>query len=215
MMNPKSRLINTVIVFIAIFFLLEFFVLSGLIQKTDEDAFIVINHFGTPAAIDTIMILFSLYGREVVWAVVIILLYIKGDREQRKTAILMIMLFLILTFLAVSSKILNNRQRPYEVIQGVDLLVSKESDTSFPSGHALIVSGGATLLWLRERKRWAIIAAFEAALVSFSRVYVGVHYPSDVVGGILLGVIFAILLVLIDQKTGFFKLFLYAKYSFN
>ena len=136
------------------------------------------------------------------------ILLIKGSKYQRTTAILMIILFTILIIIGVTTKILNNRERPYDTLPGVDLLVPKENDLSFPSGHVLIVSGGATLLLLRERKRWATLALLEAILVSISRVYVGVHYPSDVIGGWILGAIFAIIVELVSQKTAIFNQFI-------
>lgn len=201
MIKSQNRLMITAITLTVLFLVLEFTVHYGLTQKVDTDSFALINNWGPSAPIDTVMILLSLYGREVVWATIIIILYKKGGKEQKKTAVLMIILFIILIALGVTTKILNNRERPYDTLQNVDLLVPKENDMSFPSGHALVVSGGATLLWLRERRRWATLALVEAALVSFSRVYVGVHYPSDVIGGCLLGAIFALLVEWIGQKT--------------
>lgn len=200
MMKDQSRLIITSIILTALFLVIEFTVLNGLTQKIDVDSFTVINNWGPSAPIDAFMILLSLYGREVVWTAVITILLINGSKYQRTTGILMIILFVILIVMGVTTKILNNRERPYDTLPGVDLLVPKENDLSFPSGHVLIVSGGATLLWLRERKRWATLALLEALLVSISRVYVGVHYPSDVIGGWLLGAIFAIIVELVSQK---------------
>ena len=201
MMKDQSRLVITAIILTALFLVIDFSVLNGLTQKIDADSFALINNWGPSAPIDTVMILLSLYGREVVWTAIIIILITKGGKEQKKTAILMIILFLLLIALGIVTKVVNNRERPYDTLQGVDLLVPKENDMSFPSGHALIVSGGAVLLLLRERRRWATLALLEAALVSFSRVYVGVHYPGDVIGSWLLGAIFAILVELIGRKT--------------
>src|SRR4029077_2054867 len=75
-----------------------------------------------------------------------------------------------------------------------DFLLSQDpTEYSYPSGHATIVSAGAAiaLSLFRDSKRKVAISlalAAETALVCISRVYVGGHYPLDVVGGILLGV---------------------------
>ena len=75
-------------------------------------------------------------------------------------------------------------------------------DSSFPSGHALIVAGGAAIAFLFLRKRYSIPLVIEAALVSYSRVYVGVHYPTDVIAGVVLGVAIAFIIysILINNK---------------
>ncbi|MCX6642364.1 MAG: hypothetical protein NTV15_03125, partial [Candidatus Bathyarchaeota archaeon] len=133
MMKSQSRLVITAIILTVLFLVIEFTVLNGLTQKIDADSFALINNWGPAAPIDTVMILLSLYGREVVWASIILILYIKGGKEQKKTATLMIILFVILIAFGVTTKILNNRERPYDTLQGVDLLVPKENDKSFPS----------------------------------------------------------------------------------
>jgi membrane-associated phospholipid phosphatase len=56
------------------------------------------------------------------------------------------------------------------------------------------VSGGVVIAWLYFRKRYAIILTVEASLVAFSRIYTGVHFPTDVAGGALLGAGYAIII---------------------
>lgn len=83
------------------------------------------------------------------------------------------------------------RVRPYDVVD-VPLLVEKLSDFSFPSGHTLASVGAATALTLYHR-RWGAAALALAAIIAFSRLYLFVHYPTDVVAGALLGVALAFL----------------------
>lgn len=78
------------------------------------------------------------------------------------------------------------RDRPYYAITGMRVLVPRASDFSFPSDHATAAGAVAGGLWLVDRRLgWVTIAL--AVAMAFSRVYVGVHYPSDVLVGLVLG----------------------------
>jgi membrane-associated phospholipid phosphatase len=144
------------------------------------------------------MIFMTTFGRELVWAAAGILLFVFGGLAGRKVITVMAIVMLVLIPLGVFSKGVIGRPRP--MIPQEDFLISPDKELAFPSGHALIVSAGAaTLLALfrNTQKRLVISTALtvEAAIVCFSRVYVGGHYPLDVVGGILLGVAVAFLFV--------------------
>lgn len=78
------------------------------------------------------------------------------------------------------------RTRPYDVVE-VELLVAKLHDFSFPSGHTLVSFEAATALWFYHRK-WGIAAFVLAALIGLSRLYLFVHYPTDVLVGAVLGI---------------------------
>lgn len=78
------------------------------------------------------------------------------------------------------------RTRPYDVVE-VDLLVAKLHDFSFPSGHTLVSFEAATALWFYHRK-WGVAALVLAALIGLSRLYLFVHYPTDVLVGAVLGI---------------------------
>jgi len=78
------------------------------------------------------------------------------------------------------------RVRPYETLGVESLLIPKPTDYSFPSGHTMASFAAATAIFLFNKKLG--IAAFAlGALIAFSRLYLFVHYPTDVVGGIVIG----------------------------
>lgn len=78
------------------------------------------------------------------------------------------------------------RTRPYDMTE-VELLVAKLHDFSFPSGHTLVSFEAATALTVYHR-RWGIAALVLATVIALSRLYLFVHYPTDVLAGALLGV---------------------------
>ncbi len=83
------------------------------------------------------------------------------------------------------------RLRPCTLDRTVDLLVSVPIDSSFPSGHTMFAFGAATIIFIYNK--WLGIAAFIFAfLMGFSRMYLYVHFPTDVAFGAVFGVIFAI-----------------------
>lgn len=84
------------------------------------------------------------------------------------------------------------RIRPYDFNSQVSILISKLNDYSFPSGHTLASFEGATSIFLRNKK-WGIPAIIVAFLIAFSRLYLYVHYPTDVLTGAILGIGIAIL----------------------
>lgn len=79
------------------------------------------------------------------------------------------------------------RIRPYEVIDGLKLIVGKQSDWSFPSGHASSGFTMGTVMWRETPRKIGIPVLILALLIALSRLYVGVHYPTDVICGIILG----------------------------
>ncbi|MEY2521542.1 MAG: hypothetical protein QOJ66_107 [Ilumatobacteraceae bacterium] len=95
-----------------------------------------------------------------------------------------------------------DRARPYEAMTGIHLLVDKTTDFSFPSDHATVVGAVAAGLMFTNR-RWGSVAAALAVLMAFARVYVGAHYPGDVLAGLALGAAVAAVgrLVAVPQLT--------------
>lgn len=87
----------------------------------------------------------------------------------------------------VTLKNLVARTRPYEVIDGLVLLIEKQGDYSFPSGHTCASFAAAGVYWRMMPKKYSVPLMILAALIACSRLYVGVHYPSDVLAGLAIG----------------------------
>lgn len=85
-------------------------------------------------------------------------------------------------------KPLVDRIRPYEVVEGLVCLIGKQEDASFPSGHTGVSFAVAVVLFKELPKKYGIPALVLASLIALSRLYVGVHFPTDVLGGMLSGI---------------------------
>lgn len=85
------------------------------------------------------------------------------------------------------------RPRPFVDHQGLDVLVSGKNDYSFVSDHATLTMAMAVALFVAHR-RFGLVGIGLALFEGFCRVYMGVHYPTDVVGGFALGTAVALLL---------------------
>ena len=119
-------------------------------------------------------------------AIALILLFFKRTRPIGITMGIAMIMGLLIGNLTL--KPLIGRIRPYDVNQGISLLIERPSDYSFPSGHTLASFEAATVIF-RYHKKWGIPALLLAALIAFSRMYLYVHYPTDILGGVVLGVI--------------------------
>lgn len=120
-------------------------------------------------------------------AVALVWLSIQGGATGRMAATLLVVTIVFSDQLNSSLiKHLFDRLRPCHVLENVHLLVSCGSGYSFPSSHAVNNVAGATVLAFYYPK-WTWAFASFAGLVAFSRIYVGVHYPSDVFAGAVVG----------------------------
>lgn len=139
----------------------------------------------------------------VAYIILFLILVIKGGRIGRVASIALI--FLIIATDQFSSFFLKNlfaRVRPCNVFTDLNVLVTCTESFSFPSSHA--VNNFAVAMFFTKlfpKLKWSFFIV--AILQAFSRPYVGVHYPSDVVGGALIGLffgyIFAFLVIKIDS----------------
>lgn len=160
------------------------------LQGVDRSWYVAINHFAqhTPALHEA----FRLYAQ---YGVVLFALLLLGAwwraRGTGNTARVSASLWAPLgTLLAVAvnqpvARMVGER-RPYDSVPHALVLVSRTTDFSFPSDHAVMASAVAIGVLLADR-RLGVLAAVMALLMAFARVYVGAHYPFDVIAGLVLG----------------------------
>ena len=135
----------------------------------------------------------------IVWIVLaIILLCVKKTRIEG--VMLSIGLGLHVLTCNVLVKNLVRRPRPYEEIEGLVSLLGKLSDYSFPSGHTTVTFMVAIILIKRYPKYIGSIVYGIALLTGFSRMYLGVHYLTDILGGVVLGTTIGLLAIYIGNK---------------
>jgi undecaprenyl-diphosphatase len=89
-----------------------------------------------------------------------------------------------------------NEARPYAIHPDILVLVSRTTDPSFPSDHACAAGAIAAGLYFVNRKL-GIVATLCAAILAFSRVYSGAHWPMDVIAGLAFGAAIAVAVMLI------------------
>ncbi len=128
----------------------------------------------------------------------LVLLFMK---KYRRAGALMLASLLLATLLGEG--LLKNivcRPRPFTYLSsGFPLLISPPSGYSFPSGHSCASFAAATALFLQHKKQGLLAYVF-AALIAFSRLFLLVHFPSDVLAGSLLGVAVGVGVTLLYEK---------------
>ena len=137
--------------------------------------------------LDGIMVVLTTMGDGgIVWIALSIVLLIIPKTRRCGLAIALGMLLSHVVGNVVLKPILA-RPRPFSVDPSVELIVKAPSSYSFPSGHTFASFASATALFLFHRKE-GIAACILAAVIAFSRMYFYVHFPTDILAGIILGI---------------------------
>ena len=187
------------------------------ISSIDTSIFYLINHGLQNRLFDNIMPFITNFANFRIFALILAILLLIFGGKRGRVSVIMAVIAISLSDL-FSSQIIKYtflRIRPCNVLENVHLLVGCSSSFSFPSSHAANITSFAIILSYSYRK--LILPLFLIAiLVWLSRVYVGVHYPFDVLGGIFVGCFFSLLVILGEnqlikykkENRGYYGLFL-------
>lgn len=163
-------------------------------MNIDLTLFRILNDFaGHSPLLDSAVIFLAAYS-QYLWLAFLIVLCLRPSPHRSRYRIMMLLGSAAAIFARVGVKTVIvmawARSRPYVVVAGAQKLIDtlpSEAYESFPSGHAIFFFALATVISTFDRRLgwWAYGAA---ALMGLSRVYVGVHWPSDILAGAALGV---------------------------
>ncbi|MDR3791602.1 MAG: phosphatase PAP2 family protein, partial [Dorea sp.] len=146
----------------------------------------MIQNLRTPIGDVVVPLITRLGDAGIIWIILTVLLLIIP--KTRKTGVIMMAALLVDVLLCnVFIKNLVARTRPFDVNTAVQLLVAKPQDYSFPSGHTAASFASVTALYLAGEKKMWKVALVLAVLIALSRLYLYVHYPTDITGGVIFG----------------------------
>ncbi len=145
---------------------------------------------------DKLMPIITLFGDAGIFWIALSVLFLLFPKTRRMGLGMGFALIMGLLICNVTLKPIVGRIRPYDLQEQlgvvVNLLVDRQHDFSFPSGHT-IASFEASVVILRNNKLIGVPAFLLAIAIAFSRLYLYVHYPTDVIVSVVLGTLFALL----------------------
>ncbi len=158
------------------------------------------NHLQYPFLNKIMAFITALGNSGLFWIVLTIALII--SKKYRKIGLLAACSLLLSSIIGLKIfKPLFQRPRPFIEFSYIKPYIPKLTSYSFPSGHATIAfSVAGIIVKMVKQKIYSIPIIILACLVAISRVYLMVHYPSDVIAGIILGLICSYLVLLIFKK---------------
>jgi undecaprenyl-diphosphatase len=156
-------------------------------QIFDIPVFNFINHTLSNKVFDLAMPVITYLGVSGLYVILGLLLLFSKKKEFKTLGLVLLAGLTVSYYSATILKVFVARPRPFMSLTNVILLSNTERTYSFPSNHAVTIFLVATL-FTSHFKKYALFYSL-AALVCFSRVYIGVHYPTDVLAGAVIGIL--------------------------
>lgn len=148
----------------------------------------MIQGWRTPLG-DVIMPIITKFGDDGIFWICLALVLLIIPKTRKLGAVVAISLAMEFLLCNGIIKPLVARVRPYDLNPAVELLASKPHDYSFPSGHSSAAFASSCALLFAGNRTLGIPALVLSILIAFSRLYLYMHYPTDVIGGAALGIL--------------------------
>lgn len=180
----------------------------SFITNIDINILQFIQNYLTNPHLDRPMISLSACGdMGLIWiCFTIIFLTTKEYRTMGKVAVVSLILDVIIINILIKPMV--NRIRPFNLVEGIQLLVPKPTDYSFPSGHTAASFCVLLVILKMSKSKWLkIFTSILAVSIAYSRLYLFVHYPTDVLCGAVFGSLIGIFSVYLYKKGYLDKIF--------
>ncbi len=159
-------------------------------QRIDQGWFQYLNGLPSSAPVlGGLALVVSTYGI-VLYSLLLLGLWWRGSGEpetRRRVLLLSVLAAVLALGVNAALNVILPRPRPFLVLPAHVLVVSPPHDSSFPSDHAAVASAIALTLLCGVEAGWGVLGLLGALVVGASRVIVGVHYPSGILGGVFVG----------------------------
>jgi len=169
-------------------------------QRIDVWVFLIFNRSGLRSRwLDSFMLCITQMGNFLFAAFVAVVLYLRGERLLAYELIIGI---LTLALVVQCFKVSIRRTRPYDVVENMRVVGVRNGGHSFPSGHTsqAFFMAALTIHFYQLPMPQSLMLYFIALMVGVSRIYVGMHYPRDVIAGSMLGTVWGILGVIVNSN---------------
>lgn len=158
------------------------------LSNVDKNLLLFVNKFtgSTPVIDDLVRLVVNEYFIPVSLALFIVFIWFSKKSQRKVLTIGALSVGLVNLVIAISNQVIV-RPRPFDELS-LNLLFYKPTDPSFPSNAAAVAFTLAISIFIVNRKL-GVVAILMSVIYSFSRFYAGVHYPTDILAGIILGIL--------------------------
>lgn len=163
------------------------------ISEINNNLFRMINDLGEEFPFTNLPMIFIAEYTVFFLAIFVIVFWFTKNKENKIMLISAGMAFILAEAIGKFAGLFHYNQQPFAVLSNTNQLIEKSINNSFPSDHTILFFSFCMSFWLFKKGKW-IIWILLAILVGISRIWVGVHYPFDVLVGAFIGITSAVIM---------------------